>query len=251
MNQYFRKLARPLSRLLPRLAYPILVGPLCGYRFVLGSLAGAGGGASVYLNLVEPEQTEAINKRLAPGDVFFDIGANVGYYTLLASRRVGSTGFVCAFEPLVRNVYYLHRHLSFNKVNNCLIISAACGEQSDQLALFEYGDNIATGHVVTSHGTLGFSLIEQAVVPVTTVDEVSKKLSVLPNVMKIDVEGAELAVLKGAQNVLRSAKPDIFLSVHSSELRLLCSAYLKDLGYRLEPLDKDKSEPAEFFAYHA
>ena len=89
-------------------------GPLKGAKFILGTLSGSGGGASVYFGMTEPEQTSAFVATLKNGQVFFDVGANVGYCTILGSRIVGSRGRVLAFEPAIRNVTYLYRHSILN-----------------------------------------------------------------------------------------------------------------------------------------
>jgi FkbM family methyltransferase len=248
MPSVLRRIAQFVALKLPRIAYPILLGPLRGYRFVLGSLAGAGGGASVYFNQVEPDQSEALLGILKPGDIFFDIGANVGYYTLLASKRIGYKGLVYAFEPLVRNVYYLSRHVNLNHAANVVIIAAACADVLN-IARFSFGQNTAEGHILTTSADIGsMSPEDRSLVPVVTVDAVSALLSIQPNVLKIDVEGAELAVLQGAQATLNSARPHLFLSVHSDELRKSCTTFLNGLGYRVKPLNRDVSVPTEFLA---
>jgi len=82
MNDLVRASARfVFGKLLPRWAYPVIRGPLKGAKFILGTLSGEGGGATVYFNMSEPEQTSAFVGALKPGQVLFDIGANVGYYT--------------------------------------------------------------------------------------------------------------------------------------------------------------------------
>ena len=217
-------MARFVTGKLPRVGYPVLFGPLRGARFILGSLAGVGGGATVYFNQVEREQSEALIGVLRPGDVFFDIGANVGYYTILASKRVGDKGLVYAFEPLIRNVYYLYRHVNLNQADNVVIVSTACADASS-IARFSFGKNTAEGRILKSTDTDNVALKDTALVPVVTVDAVCALCSVQPNVLKIDVEGAELRVLQGARVTLSRAKPSIFLSVHSDELRLSCVAF--------------------------
>src|SRR5690606_21751529 len=135
------------GRLLPRgWALPILQGPLRGMRFVLGAGAGGGGGASVYFNLVEPDQTRRIADSLRPGPVFFDVGANVGYYSLLASRKVGREGRVIAFEPLLDNVSHLYRHVRLNRLQNVEVLPVACSNRVGMTS-FEQGDNGALGHL--------------------------------------------------------------------------------------------------------
>jgi FkbM family methyltransferase len=238
------------GKLLPRFAYPVIRGPLKGARFVLGASSGDGGGATVYFNLSEPEQTSALVDTLKNGQVFFDIGANVGYYTILGGRRVGPQGKVFAFEPVIRNLAYLYRHTVLNKASNVTIISAAC---SDTLSLtqFSAGPNFATGHM-TNNIRLETGANEPAFpVPTVTVDAMVQLLGVSPDVIKIDVEGAELSVLMGAQATLRKAKPKIFLSTHSDLLRSTCLEHLRGLGYTIEVLSQDKNTPSEFLAKHA
>lgn len=124
MESLIRRAGRLLfGRVLPRVAYPVLSGPLKSSRFILGSMAGHGGGASVYFNKLEPEQTDAMLQEMREGQVFFDIGANVGYYSILASKIVGKTGTVVACEPVVRNLTYLQRHVELNKADNVRILA--------------------------------------------------------------------------------------------------------------------------------
>src|SRR5213080_2657866 len=123
------------GRFMPRIGYPVIFGPLRGSKFILGSMAGEGGGASVYFNLIEREQTESMKSELRDGDAFFDIGANVGYYTILASRKVGCRGHVVSCEPLVRNLAFLQRHVSRNKASNVTILPFACSD-ADGISAF-------------------------------------------------------------------------------------------------------------------
>jgi FkbM family methyltransferase len=211
----------------------------------LGALAGEGGGASVYLNMVETEQTSAFTDTLKYGHALFDIGANVGYYTVLGARLVGPSGTVVAVEPVVRNLAYLYRHVVLNKVCNVSIISAACSG-TVSLATFSGGRNCATGHLCDNHGETEQSQEKPFLVPTVTVDAISQRLGILPDVIKVDVEGAEISVLEGALATLREAKPAIFLSTHSDSLRHGCLEYLRQLGYASKVLSQDKKNPSEF-----
>jgi FkbM family methyltransferase len=198
----------------------------------------------------EPEQTSAFVGALKPGQVLFDIGANVGYYTILGSRIVGPKGKVFAFEPVIRNVVHLYQHTVLNKARNVTIISAACSDALS-LTMFSAGPNFAMGHMTNDSG-LETGVNEAAYpVPTVTVDGMVELLGVSPDVIKIDVEGAELSVLKGAKATLRKAKPTVFLSTHSDVLRSTCLEYLKGLGYTYEVLSRDKNAPSEFLAKHA
>ncbi|MGE5802056.1 MAG: FkbM family methyltransferase [Gemmatimonadota bacterium] len=215
------------GRVLPPLAYPVVRGPLRGKRFILRAAAGAGGGASVYINGVEPRTMKALLAILGPAQIVFDIGANIGYYTLLASQQVGPSGRVLAFEPLVRNLAYLHRHCVLNHAHNVTIVPVACAEESS-IERFAVGADCATGHLSsesTGHrGTL--------IVATTAVDDVVSETGLTPDVMKVDVEGAEERVLLGAAKTLSRARPVLLLSTHSPSLRRACTDYLLRLGYR-------------------
>lgn len=236
--------------LLAGVAYPILTGPLKRKRFILGAAAGEGGGARVYFNRIEPEQTRAFVDSVRAGQTVFDIGANVGYYTLLGSTLVGAEGMVIAFEPVVRNLFYLYRHIALNKVVNVIIIPAACSDHCS-IANFSLGDNCAVGHLEQEPARRRYNPKNIAVVPTITVDEVVKFTNISPDVLKIDVEGAELLVLQGARDTLTKTKPIVFLSVHSSDLRSACLNFLIEMGYAFQLLNGGEHGAGELLATRA
>lgn len=243
-----RRIVRWLSgRLLPRIPYPVVRGPLRGRWFVLGAANGAGGGASVYVDQVEPEKTDALKRVLEPGQIVFDVGANIGYYTLLASLRVGSGGKVFAFEPSPRNISYLYRHLALNGVANVVVVPSACSDRSG-LALFEQNDSCAEGRLaepgVSPEGK------DLLVVATVTIDSVVKLTGYAPDVLKIDVEGAEEQVLRGATATLASAHPTLILAVHSEAARVACMALLEPFDYTAETICGDANGDVELLVRH-
>lgn len=241
MNGVLRRVARFVAgRLMPRRPYKVLKGPMKGARLVLGSLSGKGGGATAYFGEMEPRQTAAMAAEIRPGNVVFDIGANVGYYTILASRVAGPSGKVVAFEPLLRNIEFLRRHVELNNAANVVVMPVALSDTTGS-ARFSIGDNSAVGHI----GSDGEIEVET-----TTVDAVIERLGFIPDVMKIDVEGAEKAVLTGAQGMFERVKPTIFLSTHSDELREWCTNYLVGLGYLVAKVALD-GDPHELVARYA
>jgi FkbM family methyltransferase len=152
-------------------------------------------------------------------------------------------GKVFTFEPVARNLAYLYRHVAINKLRNVTIISAACSD-SVALAMFTAGENNAMGHLAGNGGGGAISTL----VPTVSVDAVVQTTGIAPDVMKIDVEGAELAVLKGAQTTLQQYSPVIFLSTHSDELRATCLEFLMECGYQYEILGSDAKDPSSFLA---
>ena len=248
MKDALKSTARLVVRkFVPRLAYPVLTGPLRGARFVLGSLAGAGAGASVYFNRVEPGLTATLLRVLHSGQIFFDVGANVGYYTVLASRVVGAQGVVVAIEPSVRNLCLLSRHLRLNNCRNVSVVTAACAADLN-IYRFSPGPDYAQGHLLapgTSQPAVGGNVV---VVPAVTIDTVMARAALRPHVIKIDVEGAELDVLRGAHDTLMACQPTILLSVHSDSLRAGCVEHLRSYAYDLVPLDGDATHATEWLA---
>ena len=223
---------RLFGRVLPKgMVLPILKGPLRGTKLILGSPAGPGGGGSLYFGLYEPDETTALQHIVAPGQVFFDIGANIGYYSLLTAKLVGVQGCVVAFEPLVRNVALLSRHTQLNHANNVTIVPCACAESSG-IQEFSLGDNSALGHLVVD----GVNTAHTIIVPTIRVDEYVDRSGLEPNVMKIDVEGSELSVLKGSSLTLERCRPWVLLSTHSNELTHRCKEYLVEKAYRVRAL---------------
>lgn len=242
MTDLMMKLGSRAARLLPKAPYPVLAGPLKGARFILGSFAGASGGASVFLNLSEQEQLSAFARIVKPGYTVFDIGANVGLYTILASKLVGGGGRVAAFEPLPRNIEYLEKHLALNEADNVRIFGVACSNETGEATL-HLGSNCAVGRLYPPGG-------EQLAVETIRIDDLSEQEGFKPDVLKIDVEGAEIDVLRGGERVIRENRPAIFLSTHSPELRSGSKAILEDLGYSVSPLHTPE-DPYEFLAVHS
>jgi FkbM family methyltransferase len=129
----------------------------------------------------------------------YDCGANVGYFTLLLSRLVGSTGRVFSFEPLPENLKHLRRHVDMNKRANVTIIESALSDHIGKVNFFS--DGSASRISAEGNIEIGCSNIDSLDLPP-------------PDLIKIDVEGAEVLVISGAEETLREHQPMIFLSLH-------------------------------------
>lgn len=236
-NRMFWRFGIILSKLIPSgLPVRILAGPLRGTRWIVGAAAGEGKGLSTVLNFSEPEQLDVARKLVPADGICLDIGANVGMYTLLFARY---SKHVFAFEPLPRNIRYLSRILELNRVRNATIVPCAVSDFT-RLSSFKEGENCALGRLDNEGG--------QPVVTVSCDDFVST-YNIVPSLLKIDVEGAEVLVLKGAEDTLLSFKPIILLSTHGNELRVNCLEFLKKLKYsQIWPLNNRKIDKASEFA---
>jgi Met-10+ like-protein len=114
-HTFFGRLARYPLKLIP--PSPILRGPVPGKKWIVGSKRHA-----FWLGLYEPEMQRRIVKVIRPGGIFYDIGANLGFYSLLASALVGQ-GRVFAFEPSPDNIAYLRRHVALNECADVEILN--------------------------------------------------------------------------------------------------------------------------------
>jgi FkbM family methyltransferase len=174
----------------------------------------------------EPEQTRLFERLLRPGHTVLDVGANVGYYTLLASVLVGDSGRVHAFEPEPRNAGFLRRHASINRRANVRVEQAAVSDR-EGTARFHFGSGSGTGHLADA-GALEVRTLR--------LDDYCAEHGLAPGAVKIDVEGAELSVLQGARETLARHRPVLFLSTHGADVHAASLAFLRELGYRVSPI---------------
>jgi FkbM family methyltransferase len=168
----------------------------------------------------EPNEFAFLDRVLKPGMVFVDVGANDGYYTLFAARRVGPSGRVVAAEPSSRERAHLQRNLGRNGLDNVTVVPAAIGAASGLADL-----HLAHG-VHAGHNTLGSFAHDDVVraslerVPIEPLDAVIARLGLAQvDFVKIDVEGAEARVIAGAAAVLKSMRPILLLEVNDKALR--------------------------------
>lgn len=198
------KLLRSPLRLVPgRAIVRILQGRLRGKRWIVGSTA-----HGAWLGSYDPQLQTWLEERVKPGDVVYDIGANVGFFTLLASVLTGPEGHVYAFEPLPRNIRYLRRHLALNGVTNVTVVDQAVSDRAGVERL----DADTWGHIGAR-----FSPTGDVEVPTATLDQLVANGARAPDCMKINIEKAELRALTGAAETIATARPVVLLSTHGPE----------------------------------
>lgn len=231
------QLLRLPLRLIPKgMVLPILQGRLRGKKWIVGA-----GEHGYWLGSYELCKREAFEGLITPGSVVFDIGANVGYYSLLAAVLAGKEGRVYAFEPLPRNINYLRRHVSLNKMRNIEVIEAAVSDHEGE-GSFDLGASTAMGHLAE---------VGEIKVRMVCLDGLFKAGEIqAPDFIKIDVEGAEAAVVRGAFKLLQTYQPLLFLDTHNRSAHEETIAFLKKLGYSFEILDgKSLAETKELVAW--
>ena len=183
--------------------------------------------------LHEPESTRRYWRAIEPGMLVVDGGANMGGYSLLASRRAGPAGRVFSFEPDPRNFARLAARV--RRCANVRPIPKAIADKSGQSLLFL--DTFHAGHSLVD-GRVGERGI---LVEVTSLDDFVRELG-LPglDVVKLDIEGAELLALDGMQQLLRGARrPVILCEVHPPITPEELIAKVEAHGYRASVLDAE------------
>lgn len=226
------KLLRLPLKAIPRsAALPVLQGALRGKKWIVGS-----GNHGYWLGTYELEKRRVFESAVNSGSIVFDIGAHVGFYTLLASALVGDRGQVFAFEPTQQNLFYLKKHLCLNDVANVTVIEAAVSDRCGEV-FFAQECNSFTGRISTSGHTW---------VKAVVLDRLVREGGLpAPDYVKVDVEGAERQVLSGARRILEEAHPTLFLATHGEEVHRECCEFLSSLGYQLQSLDAEDLDQSE------
>lgn len=166
------------------------------------------------LGTYEPHVLQSLQKYLKKGDCCMDLGANLGYFTSVMAHLVGERGDVIAFEPLPNNVQVLEENIAREGLTNVKIEPKAVGGSHGAAALLIQGDTDFTGtaslHQVYDWGGERTTIS----VPVVTLDCYLQDLRKIPSLLKIDVEGAELQVLRGAKTLLSRFHPILLIEIH-------------------------------------
>jgi FkbM family methyltransferase len=190
---------------------------------------------------IEPEAYNAFANSLSPGSKVVDIGAHIGTYSLLALNIIGENGRIVAYEPNDLTREHLLRHLSWaDQFGVTTVRSVCCGAENGETSFY-----FAPGKVEGMNGMVPVAGFKRKMLQVAKLDDELTLLNVVPDIIKIDVEGAEWDVLKGATNTLKCTKPILFLSLHPEALVSKGESvdeileWLTSFGYKHEVVSRD------------
>jgi FkbM family methyltransferase len=192
---------------------------------------------AVITEVKEGSGTEILKRWLSEGDTFIDVGANHGSFSLVAARYVGSTGRIIAFEP---------QPILAQAIERSLRASVQCGFEVHAIALGSDEGTIGLFVPTHSSGAAGVFAGHSAVVrhrrlevPIRRLDSILSKESCGNRVlMKIDVEGSEMACLEGAAAFLKTVRPNVLIEIHPKSMEISGArqatfvALLAELGYQ-------------------
>lgn len=180
------------------------------------------------------------------GKVIFDVGSFIGASSLIFSKLVGKKGKVIGFEPNKFNMKRIEENLLLNPIlsKNIIISPLALSDKKGEITM-TLSDEIDNGYSSTSrlnqshpslHNNqlpLGF---KEVTVEVSTLDDFVKQKHLIPDIIKVDIEGAEYDFLVGSWKTIEKYKPNFYIEMHSEFCALKCTEFLINLGYICEVL---------------
>lgn len=241
LNYFKLKVQRKLSQVFKiEIFTEIYKGDLKGYKFLADNPDG------YFTNEYENDNfsyvlTELKNK---PESVIYDLGANIGYFSLLCSATSPLSKIFC-FEPIPANMAILCRHLIVNQVKNVFPVNFAI---SDHFGLVDFSaDNLSHSYTYKQSSAHYGNRQINIKVGVITMDVLINQFGFSPpDIIKIDVEGAEYDVLMGAANVIKTYKPKILLSTHEAHVKGVeekCLAFLNEINYAYTKIENELTRP--------
>ncbi|MHB8915682.1 MAG: FkbM family methyltransferase [Thiobacillus sp.] len=186
--------------------------------------------SSLLYGTFELAELNFVNRYLNPGDKAMDVGANVGIFSVVMGATVGNEGRVFSFEPVAENVLRLEKNLRKNALENVQIFPVALGASNGHMTL-----RMATDPAYPSLHEVqgGFGSGTDVSIEVRALDDVWEELG-FPEIafVKIDVEGAEMDVLRGAASFLATCRPTLLVEANSVGELASLRAQLCNIGYR-------------------
>jgi FkbM family methyltransferase len=232
LGDFIHRLSHMILPSNERLWTQVREGSLKGIWFELNPRTGQ----SFFRGDAENAGQQLLAQHLRPGMVFFDLGANIGLYSLLAARIVGPTGRVYSFEPDPEVAARLRRNVAQNGFTNVTVVEAGVWSTSGDFNFVgadpsspDRGTGMFVPEDDSSRGMkIRCVALDDFIISAT-----------VPHAIKCDVEHAEVEVLRGAGKVIETSRPWILCELHSEENRRAVCKFLSGLGYSLVSVDSN------------
>lgn len=187
-----------------------------------------------WLGTYEPELQDAITRWVQPGTVIYDVGANIGYVSLLLARRTGMGERVFAFEALPGNLERLRANVDLSGMAARVHVVAAAVVDGQHPVRFWVGPSGGMGKADGSAGRQDVTYSEAIEVTGLSLDHFVYQLgNPPPQVVKMDIEGGEVLALPGMQRLLAEAHPLLLMELHGPEAAKTTWEMLTQAGYRI------------------
>lgn len=184
----------------------------------------------------EPAVQSALEKYLRPGMIFYDLGANIGLFSLLAARLVGETGKVFSFEPDPEIATRLRRNIARNNFTNISVVEAGVWSTTRNLN-FVAADSSSPDRGIGKFAAVGEpSDAPGTPTPCVSLDDFIQSAPP-PDAIKCDIEGAEVEAFRGAETILKTSRPWIICEMHSEAIGQTVRSQLERFEYTFETVD--------------
>ena len=207
----------------------IAAGDLAGYSILLDMQIDK----DFWLGTYEPELQAALRELIQPGAVIYDVGANIGYVSLLLAKAAGPTGHVYAFEALPGNVEQWRRNVALNGMEARLSLFAGAVTGSAGPVRFLVHASGGMGKAAGSAGRADRYQSEISVPGISLDEFVYGQGNPPPQVVKMDIEGGEVLALPGMRRVLAEARPLMLMELHGPESSRIAWETLSAAGYSI------------------
>lgn len=195
-------------------------------------------------NIYEPFETELFEASVAPGDVVVDIGANIGYYTLIAARKAGSDGAVFAFEPETGNHSLLLKNIAANGYQNVSVVKKGLAEKPGKLSLHRDSKNLAAATLSAHNAPTRASSAEE--IELVTLDDYFRESPLLTKIrlIKMDTQGAEGLIVRGGASVFSLPGLTVFMEFWPYGMRNMGTdpeahlSLLRSYGFSISLIDE-------------
>jgi len=197
------------------------------------------------IRLIQKEWESWMQNYIKPekGSVFIDVGANVGKYSLMFSKMIGNTGKIIAIEPVPNTFEALTEAIKLNKFDNIVPLNIACWNKNTKLNMFQ-AEMSGESTIKEDYG-LGYFAVEAR-----TLDSIVHELGLnTVDSVKIDVEGSEIEVLEGMENILKQHTPEIVIEIHQEHQKHILT-FAGKFNYRYKAIEETKNSDSGICYYY-
>jgi FkbM family methyltransferase len=194
----------------------------------------------------EPHLSNQFISHLKKGDIVFDVGCLIGYFTCLASELVGEEGSVHAFEIDKNCLPLIEKSIALNNYKNITVNNLAVCDHNGEQSITQF-DRLRLGEMLLTKNKKNTVKVKA-----TTIDQYIVNCGLVPDLVKIDVEGSEMLVLNGMHQLLLKGKTRLLIEIHVRKLHQFYSIHYKeliqflvDMNYQIELIPEEESCKAE------
>lgn len=191
-----------------------------------------------WLGTYELDLQEAARRLIQPGMTIYDVGANIGYISLIAARLTGEKGSVFSFEALPKNIERLKGNVQLNKLKSQINVIHAAVTDTTGEAVFLAHESGAMGKALGSAGREAQYAAELRVPAVALDDFVYRDGNLTPQVVKMDIEGGEGMALQGMRRILEETHPVLMIELHGQEAASQVWEILGGVGYTIHTMSR-------------